>query len=537
MDILDKKFKIKRFLKTIYRDLEEGEEIRTLAIGKDNSYSKVKYFKDIDDLVQYSTSKAVYNQNTYFELPTTDGQGGKLENLKYRHCLAFDFDKKDYEEGFNHKDIINLFKSIGIHYHALVDSGNGYHCYILINKTDNLTMVQAVQNALCKKLKADSNACKPTQLLRIPMTFNVKNERKMVNIIKLDDRNSELFKPYDIEFLYNKNCMNVCVGDKSTNKDDRTTKFVLNNTRIPQCIENILSKGTLEGDRYKDLCNIVVALRQRNKPLSSIKEVCKEWSIKSNYNDNLEYRIEHIYNNKHSLELNCKECEQFKECYDRIVSDFEFDSNYGVFILEDKISKALKNSNRRGAKVMNGNELLLVNVLKNNDDGLFTSEIVKKITYKKKCRLSKPTYTKTLNSLVDKGIITVVKGNSRKGEENFYKINPIKCKEDNKINVSYLATSMCICRLISPTELQLYHLMRYLHHEQQIKQPNALKGNLFQINQSDLSKRFYGSDKAENQSNISKMINNLLECHILDIWERGQSKNNNFEYYIYRLNS
>lgn len=33
------------------------------------------------------------------------------------------------------------------------------------------------------------------------------------------------------------------------------------------------------------------------------------------------------------------------------------------------------------------------------------------------------------------------------------------------------------------------------------------------------------------------MINNLIECKILDIYNKEVSKNNGFEYNIYRLNS
>ena len=78
--------------------------------------------------------------------------------------------------------------------------------------------------------------------------------------------------------------------------------------------------------------------------------------------------------------------------------------------------------------------------------------------------------------------------------------------------------------------------MRYIHQEQKDK-PGALKGNLFQINQEELSKIYYGKLTKNGQGHISEMINNLIECHILDIWERQTSKNNGFTYNIYRLNS
>jgi len=530
-DKLDISMDIKKFFKLIYRDLGQGEYIRVFQDNKkrvgESTYSKVSFFNDIDDLVNCSNSNKNYNVNTYFTLSTTDGTAGAEENLKYRYCLGFDFDKKDLGQAFNHIDILNKFKELKIHYHALLHSGNGYHVYVMINKTNNIKMVHEVQETLRIKLGADEEAVRTTQILRIPYTYNIKDEPKRVNIIHMDDRHNEKFKPYDIEFLYNMNCKN---NEVKTGSIDRQIKYTLNNTNIPKCIKDILSNGTQEGDRYNDLQRIVVTLRQRNKPLGEIIQVCKEWAYKSQYDDNLDYRINSIYANLNYISMDCKACEHKQKCYSVVVSDFNFDSNYDVITFENKIAKQLRSSTRKGVKVMEGNKLLIANVLKNNNDGLYKSEIVRKITYKKQCRLSGPTLIKALKSLVDDGTITVIEGNRKQGIENFYKINSIRCDMDNTFNISYLATSMCICRLITPNELRLYHHMRYKHHI--AAQEGKAKGNLFHIKMEDLA-----TDLGTDQGNISKMINNLLECHIMDIWERQKSEHNGFEYNIYRLNS
>ncbi|MDJ8959874.1 hypothetical protein PTK51_15435, partial [Clostridium perfringens] len=76
MDILDKKYKVKKFLNTIFREIDfTKENIRTLQTNK-NGYTKVSYFADIDELTDYSTSKYSRYNNTYFQLATTDGAGG-----------------------------------------------------------------------------------------------------------------------------------------------------------------------------------------------------------------------------------------------------------------------------------------------------------------------------------------------------------------------------------------------------------------------------------------------------------------------------
>ncbi|WP_075809782.1 hypothetical protein [Clostridium perfringens] len=531
MDIIDKKFKIKKFLKTIFRDIDfTKEKIRTLQINKDESYRKVEFFDDIDELVDYSVNKYSKFNNTYFNLNTVDGGGGANENLLYRYCLGFDFDKKDLGQDFNHKDIINLFKKLKIYCSAIIDSGNGYHAYILLNKTDRLDLVQKVQEVLCNKLGADKDAIKPTQILRIPYTYNVKDKLKLVRIIHLADRNSSQFKPYDIEFLYNKNCKNICVAD------NKVTKFVLSNTNIPACIEKILTTGTQEGDRYKDLCNIVVALRLRNRSLKEITEVCKEWAIKSNYKDNLEYRIEHIYNNKLALELDCKACKSFTECYNRVLSNFDYSENDKLITLTETTQKYLKNSNRKGAKVMKPNDLLVYCILKNHNDGLTREEIQQELTYTKKKQvkniaLSDRTLKDTLKSLLENGFITVEKGVKQRGEKDKYFLKESRSKIELTYNISFAATYECVKGNISTEELRLYNYMRYLHNKQQREDEGSLKGNLFQINQVELAKHLDVT-----QQRISQMIENLLDEKLLSIWYRQTSKNNGFEYNIYRLN-
>ncbi|WP_288679290.1 hypothetical protein [uncultured Clostridium sp.] len=139
MDNLDKKYKVKKFLKVIFRGIDFNREtIRTFQASKDGAYKKASFFKDIDELVDYSVNKYTKFNNTYFNLATVSGESGATKDLLYRYCLGFDFDKKDLGEEFNHKDIVNLFKKLKIYCHCIVDSGNGYHAYIIINESVKL---------------------------------------------------------------------------------------------------------------------------------------------------------------------------------------------------------------------------------------------------------------------------------------------------------------------------------------------------------------------------------------------------------------
>ena len=370
---MDKDIKVKKFLKLIFREFDEDEEyIRIFQNNETRNTEateiKTKFFNDIDSVVNYVTSGAKYNKNTYFQLATVnDSESGKTENLKYRYCLGFDFDKKDLGEDFDHLDILNIFKQNKIHFHCLVDSGNGYHAYVCINKTNRLDMVDEVQKVLCEKFGADSKASLQTQILRIPYSYNIKDENKtkLVKIIAMDNR--EEIKPYDIEFLYEKNCRKTVVNSASEKK----VKYMINGTNIPQCIIKLLEDGSIEGDRYIDLQKIVVSLRQRNKTVDEIILACISWAKKSNFDDNLEYRVKNIYENLKYVHMECKECDCKKVCFNFTESEFDFDSLidedgviYETYQLEDKITKKIRNKQNGGINMLNGNEILILNVLR-----------------------------------------------------------------------------------------------------------------------------------------------------------------------------
>lgn len=525
MDLLDKQYKIKRFFKLLYRGFEEGEYIRVFQ-DNNKDYKKVSFFSNIDDLVQFSTSKYIRYNNTYFTLATTDGTGGATENLKYRYFLGFDFDKKDQDQGFNHVDILNRFRDAKIHYHALIDSGNGYHVYVCISKTSDFEKVQEVQKALCDKLGADKNAIKSTQVLRIPYTMNVKHSKKQVNIIYSEDRNGNKFKPYDIEFLYKMNC-NKC---KEVHKEQ--TQYTMNSTNIPKCIEKILLNGSEEGQRYEDLQRIIVLLRQRQKSQEEIKIVCKEWADKSGFDDNLDYRIDNIYNNLNYIKLECKECEYKTECYKCVVSDFEYKEGEKLIKFSEK--ELSKCKGKRKGKTMKANDLLIYSILKLHIDGLTKEEILKELTYKSRRKkvetvaLGDRTLRDTLKSLEENGFIEV---KTMAKNKKLYKIIDTTSSIDLQLNISFSATMECIKGSISTEEYQMYCYMRYLHHKEQREEPKALKGNLFQVNEVELADHF-----GVTQQRISQMIINLIEEKLLSMWYRQESKNNGFIYNVYRLN-
>lgn len=527
-EVIAKQFKLKKFLMAMYKDAGIDFTKEKIRVFESNGeYNKVTFFNDIDDLVSFSTKKQRLYSNTYFTLSSVDinAEDGQAENLKYRYCLAFDFDKKDFESGFNYTNILDKFNNLGLWNHCCIDSGNGYHVYMFINKTNDLKKVEEVQIALARILGADLNATKTTQILRLPYTWNVKSKRKEVKIIHMFERDT--IKRYDIDKLHNRFCSNFREGCDN--------KIVISGN-LPPCVEKALNEGSKVGNRNNDLFNIVIALKQRGRNISQVQSVVDRWN---NLNEEsleqkqLDKDIDRIYNYNGYICNHCNE-DTKQNCKSYVVSDFNLEQHgESIIDIQKKVGREARNSKRKGVRTMNGNELFIYNVLMNNKgfEALNIDLIIERITDRKtkKCALTKKYVQSALKSLEEKGYISINKGYKKDGIKDTYILNPTKLNADNSFKISYLINILVIKGHISTTELKVYTHMRYLHHEEVLK--GKAKGNIFTITIDDLAKSL-GDDKA----NVSRYLTNLYENMVLDRRSiQCQDKSQNF-YYEYKLN-
>lgn len=533
MDNIDRMYKLKQFIMELYKpcigignNLQNDEYITIFQYNRD--FKKIDHYKNVDDLVTFGIRKNNLYYNTYFNIATTDGQARSSENIKKAYCIALDFDEKDLKEKCNIEYIQAKFKEIGLYYNAIVSSGNGFHYYIFLEPTTDIDLVVEVTKKLASLLGADTKATLPTQILRLPYTYNIKEEsnKKLVKLVYLDNEArrkniNQLAKRFLLK-------AGIC--------NSKNIEYTINSTNIPSCIVKLLQNGSLEGSRNTDLQKIVISLRLRNKSLETVLNVTNEWNNRNtnklNQNE-LEYQTEYIYENVKYTDLGCTECESKDNCWNRTVSQFDFPSDYELLTMAETTTKYLKKSNRKGIKQMNGNQILIYSVLKCHADGLYKDEIIKEMTYKDKklkkttVTLSDKTLRNTLKELEENKLITV----EMVGQKKLYKVKETRNKIELTYNISFAAAYECIKNNITTDELRLYNYMRYLHNKEQRENSKALKGNILQVNQTDLAKAL-----GVTQQRISKMIESLLNEKIISIWYRGQSKNNGFEYYVYRLN-
>ena len=116
------------------------------------------------------------------------------------------------------------------------------------------------------------------------------------------------------------------------------------------------------------------------------------------------------------------------------------------------------------------------------------------------------------------------------GKKKLYKLNSKLDKtkhEEYKFMVNYACANLVINDVIKAEDMRLYCFMKYLHNVE--NRTGKRTGNVFNIRQMELSK-LYGED----QGNISRRIERLLDKGVLGMHYRGLGSNNK-EYYVYKL--
>ena len=530
--------KLEKFLENLYSDFDnEIEKIRTLEFNQDK-IPQQRFFNSYQELIDFVNSNTRNKdnfKNYYLQLSTikTEGVNGKTENLLNRSALVFDFDKKDFDEGFNHIDIVNRYAKNNIDYHCIIDSGNGYHVYTFIEKTNDIELVDKIQNKLCSLLNADINAIKKTQIMRIPFTFNAKDTSnlKHVNIMFMYDN---IYKK-DIGY-YEKVFLN------SEGAEEVAQNKLYNKTTVKPCINYLIENGIAEGNRHNCLLKIVTYFKQKGYSLEQVREITTQFNSKckptlSEYD--LEYHTNYIYENVGFAKYECEKCTTFlkNKCIQfNGLNEFSFDNvqgKYELIKLNEKDMKKLEK--RKTQEQMEKASVLIYHLLLHNECDMSITEIEKELTTEQKQALSKNTIKKALQNLLNIGLIELLEGVSDKGQKQKLYRATISDTKDKEMNyfISSGALYECIKGNISLNDYRVYNYMRYLKNKND--RENEIKrvvGNRFYVNQEKVAEGL-----GTNQATVSRAIQNLEKRKILSVYKyKSDRKSKKLYYNVYTFN-
>ncbi len=272
-----------------------------VVIGKDGKKVEFhKYAKNFEEYQDY-IDRFRYNFHAYNALATvkvgSDGEPHRREsNMRQQRVLFIDFDKKDYP---NLKDAYDFTKMIrkklpNVFIHAYYDSGHGYHYYIIIPPTCKIREISEFNKEICALVGADTNACKVTQVARIPCTFNRKNPDengkfpmvKEIDHYRKHPQQIARFHPLNIDNLKRtvSNAKKLFTTENIPELPFTEWKYDTGGFDIQQysclCTEKVFHEGADEHERNTWLGRIIVWLTRQKYPDYKIEQMCQEWNTR-----------------------------------------------------------------------------------------------------------------------------------------------------------------------------------------------------------------------------------------------------------------
>lgn len=268
----------------------------------DRNGNEIKFHKYVKSFEQYLEQVAKYKHNyhMYNALATVrmnkEGELHRREaNMRQQRVLFIDFDKKDYPDYKDAHDFTRMIKDKlpDLFLHAYYDSGHGYHYYVIIPPTCKIREISELNKEICSLVGADTNACKVTQVARIPCTYNRKgaDEKGRFPLVKEIDHYQKHpyevknFHPCNIDYIKRrvanaKKILECELKSKSLQKWDYGGDGFDIKYYPCLCTEKILHEGADKGQRNTWLGRIISMLRNQGNTESQVREICLDWNTR-----------------------------------------------------------------------------------------------------------------------------------------------------------------------------------------------------------------------------------------------------------------
>lgn len=263
--------------------------------GKETCFHEyVKNFEQYQEFVmRYRNNYHVYNALSTVKMDKKGQLHRQEANMRQRRVLFLDFDKKDYP---NYDDVRIFSKMIkdkfpDLFLHAYYNSGHGFHFYVIIPPTCRIKKISELNKEICSIVGADTNACKVTQVARIPCTYNRKyaDENGKFPLVKEIDHYEKNpyalknFHPCDLNHIM-RNIANAKKLEELTTKPLEKWDYVGDgyDHKIYPCLctEKILREGAEEHERNTWLGRIISMLLFKGYTEARVKELCLDWNTR-----------------------------------------------------------------------------------------------------------------------------------------------------------------------------------------------------------------------------------------------------------------
>lgn len=276
----------------------DNEYVRLIALRRDFHgnviASKVEYVKTFQDYAAF-VQKYRYTHDVYNQIATNRGkEKGTKSTQRQRKVLFLDFDRKDFPELQDASDFTKWIhnKLPKLYLHACMNSGHGFHFYVSIKPTCKIDEVAEINKELVSILGSDQKAALPTQIDRVPCTYNHKQDNgsydyenrdnwsyvKMVNNTYMV---GSQFKQFD--FPYIRRQMDYFKDTQETYEILEKVDWnyeALDDYPCYLCIRKVMNEGADEGQRNFWHGRIVKMLQMEAYTRTKIHSICQEYNRK-----------------------------------------------------------------------------------------------------------------------------------------------------------------------------------------------------------------------------------------------------------------
>lgn len=276
----------------------DNEYVRLIALRRDFHgnviASKIEYVKTFQDYAAF-VQKYRYTHDVYNQIATNRGkEKGTKSTQRQRKVLFLDFDKKDFPELQDASDFTKWIhnKLPKLYLHACMNSGHGFHFYVSIKPTCKIDEVAEVNKELVSILGSDQKAALPTQIDRVPCTYNHKQDdgsydyenRDNWSYVKMVNNTymvGSQFKQFDLPYIRRQ--MDYFKDTQETyeilDKVDWNYE-ALDDYPCYLCIRKVMNEGADEGQRNFWHGRIVKMLQMEAYTRTKIHSICQEYNRK-----------------------------------------------------------------------------------------------------------------------------------------------------------------------------------------------------------------------------------------------------------------
>lgn len=255
---------IREYLSLVMPPLRDGESIRIMAQygGAEEPAVNICHTTSLDEAVSEIKRRA-RAAAVFIGLASYKGQAGDTGQVARRQCLMLDFDRKEHPDCKSWQDFFQLIKDVlpNLYYHAVTDTGGGFHVYIAIEPTEDCLRVVDLNLRLAKLVGADTKAAISTQMDRVPTSRNFKYDPPSCVRVLCNEIHKPTFKRYSLTHMES---MIAAVEARSAARESRAALAANSDwirDRTFPCVDSMIERGVNQGNRNWGLGRLVSCLR------------------------------------------------------------------------------------------------------------------------------------------------------------------------------------------------------------------------------------------------------------------------------------